>query len=82
MAEDAEDKTSWSYIIKVSMDGVHMNPQAAYVHCHELWYNDIGSVHGLLEAICEYQCVALNKLPDDNLESFYGTKYPIHYNEK
>ena len=49
--------------------GVYMDPRTAYQHWHELQYSQFMSVHGLLNAMCDYQRMAQQKLTDDMLES-------------
>ena len=54
-----------------------------YFLCHELRYEDFGSVQALLESMREYQRIALEK---SNLESILWNKvrsrYPTHSREK
>ena len=66
-----EDKESWVKIKQVYLDqyGVHMNPRTAYQRCHELQYEQFGSVQGLVDAMREYQRMAPQKLKDETLES-------------
>ena len=51
-----------------------MDPRTAYLRCHELRYEDLGSVQALLEAMREYQRMAPEKLSDTNLESILWNK--------
>ena len=77
-----EEKASWGSIKKIyqAQFGFHMDPQTAYRRCHELQYNDFGSVQGLLESMREYQRIAPSKLSDANLELILWNKVP--YSEK
>ena len=53
----AEERGSWLSIKKVFQGqyGTHMDPRTAYLRCHELQYEELGSVQALLEAMREYQ---------------------------
>ena len=53
-----------------------MDPRTAYFRCHELRYEDFGSVQALLESMREYQRIAPEKLSDTNLESILWNKVP------
>ena len=37
---------------------IHMDPRTAYQRCHELPYNQFGSVQGLMSAMRDYQRMA------------------------
>ena len=52
-----EECTSWTSIARIFQGqyGVHMDPCIAYLRCHKLRNEDLGSVQGLLEAMREYQ---------------------------
>ena len=52
-----EDKSSWESITEVfkAQYGIHMDPRTAYQCCHELQYNQFGSVQGLMSAMRDYQ---------------------------
>ena len=54
-----------------------MNPRTAYQHCHNLQYDSISFVQGLLESMRGYQQVTPQKLSDANLESILWNKVPI-----
>ena len=73
-----EERTSWTAIARIFQGqyGVHMDPRTAYLRCHELRYEDLGSVQALLEAMREYQRMAPEKLSDTNLESILWNKVP------
>ena len=47
-----------------------------YFQCHELRYEDFGSVQALLESMREYQRIAPEKLSDTSLESILWNKVP------
>ena len=53
-----------------------MDPRTAYFRCHELRYEDFGSVQALLESMREYQRIAPEELSDTNLESVLWNKVP------
>ena len=74
----AEERASWVSIVKIFQGqyGVHMDPRTAYLRCHELRYEDLGSVQALLESMREYQRMAPEKLSDTNLESILWNKVP------
>ena len=46
-----------------------MDPRPAYQHCHELQYNQFGSVQGLMSAMSNYQRISPGMLTDSVLES-------------
>ena len=73
-----EERTSWASITDIFQGqyGVHMDPRTAYFRCHELRYEDFGSVQALLESMREYQRIAPEKLSDTNLESILWNKVP------
>ena len=73
-----EERASWSSITSIFQGqyGVHMDPRTAYIRCHELRYEDFGSVQALLESMREYQRIAPEKLSDTNLESILWNKVP------
>ena len=75
----AEERGSWLSIKKVFQGqyGTHMDPRTAYLRCHELQYEELGSVQALLEAMREYQRLAPEKLSDANLESILWNKVPV-----
>ena len=60
----AEDKAQWERIKEVFKGeyGIHLDPCTAYQHCHELRYEQFGSVQSLLTAMREYQRIAPHKL--------------------
>ena len=45
-----------------------MDTWTAFLRCHELHYEELGSVQVLLEVMREYQCLALKKLSNANLK--------------
>ena len=57
----SEDKTSWEKIVEVykGQYGIHLDPRTAYQRCHELSYDQFGSAQGLLDAMRDYQRMAL-----------------------
>ena len=73
-----EERASWTLITSIFQGqyGVHMDPRTAYFRCHELRYEDFGSVQALLESMREYQRIAPEKLSDTNLESILWNKVP------
>ena len=73
------DKTSWPKIVEIykGQYGVHLDPRTAYQRCHELTYEQFGSAQGLLEAMRDYQRLALTKLTNETLESILWNKAPI-----
>ena len=73
----SEDKTSWQKIVEIFRGHAIMDPRTAYQRCHDLQYDNFGSVQGLLEAMRDYQCTAPQKLSDANLESILWNKVPI-----
>ena len=56
---------------KLKSSEVNMDPRTVYQHCHDLQYDNFGSVQGLLESMRDYQHMAPQKLSDTNLESSY-----------
>ena len=78
MAENA-DNTSWKRIVIIykGQYGVHLDPRTAYQRCHELNYKQFESAQGLLEAMRDYQQLALIKLTDETLESILWNKAPV-----
>ena len=52
---------------------MHVDSRTAY----ELRYDQFGCAQGLLNAICEYQRMAPEKLSDSILESILWNKVPI-----
>ena len=75
----AEERGSWVSIKKIFQGqyGTHMGPRTAYLRCHELQYEELGSVQALLEGMREYQRLAPDKLSDTNLESILWNKVPV-----
>jgi len=75
----AEHKTDWSKITEVyrGQYGVHLDPRTAYQRCHELQYEQFGSVQGLLNSMREYQRMAPLKLTNEVLESILWNKVPV-----
>ena len=73
-----EECASWASITDIFQGqyGVHMDPRTAYFRCHELRYEDFGSVQALLESMREYQRIAPEKLSDTSLESILWNKVP------
>jgi len=69
-----EDKSSWERIVSQYL-GDSLEFTTAYQRCHELQYDNFGSVQGLLESMRDYQRMAPQKLSDANLESIYGIKF-------
>ena len=57
-------------------------PRTAYLRCHELRYEELGSVQALLEAMKEYQCLAPEKLSDANHESILWNQVPIVFQKE
>ena len=74
-----EERGSWASIKKIFQGqyGIHMDPRTAYLRCHELQYEELGSVQALLESMREYQRLAPGKLSDTNLESILWNKVPV-----
>ena len=54
------NKVSWSKIVEIycGQYSVHLDPCMA---CQELQYYHSGSVQGLLDGMCDYQCKAPRK---------------------
>ena len=75
----SEERGSWESTKKIFQGqyGIHMDPRTAYLRCHELQYEELGSVQALLEAMREYQRLAPEKLSDANLESILWNKVPV-----
>ena len=76
----AEERGSCRVSIKKIFQGqygTHMDPRTAYLRCHELQYEELGSVQALLEGMREYQRLAPDKLSDTNLESILWNKVPV-----
>ena len=63
----AKDKSSWEEF--KAQYGIHMDPRPAYQHCHELQYNQFGSVQGLMSAMSNYQRISPGMLTGSVLES-------------
>ena len=59
-----------------------MNPRTAYQRCHELQYEQFGSVQGLVDAMREYQRMAPQKLKDETLESILWNKVPVELQQE
>ena len=57
--------------------GIHLDLRTAYQRCQELRYEQFGSVQGLLDAMRDYQHMALRKLTDETLELILWNKVPI-----
>ena len=74
-----EDKSRWENIVQLYKVhyGVHMDLRTAYLHCHELQYNEFTSLQGLLEAMNDYQGMAPDHLSNDNLISILWNKVPF-----
>ena len=74
-----EECGSWASMKKIFQGqyGIHMDPRTAYLRCHELQYEELGSVQALLEAMREYQRLAPDRLSDRNLESILWNKVPL-----
>jgi len=74
-----QHKTDWSKITEVyhGQYGIHLDPRTAYQRCHELQYEQFGSVQGLLNSMREYQQMAPLKLTDQVLESILWNKAPV-----
>ena len=74
-----EERGSWASIKKIFQGqyGIHMDPRTAYLRCHELQYEELGSVQVLLEAMREYQRLAPDRLSDTNLQSILWNKVPV-----
>ena len=75
----SKERGSWTSTKKIFQGqyGIHMDPRTAYQRCHELQYEELGSVQALLEAMREYQRLAPEKLSDANLESILWNKVPV-----
>ena len=75
----AEHKADWGKIMEVyrGQYGIHLDPRTAYQRCHELQYEQFGSVQGLLNSMREYQRMAPLKLTDGVLESILWNKVPV-----
>ena len=58
---------------------IHLGPRTAYQRCNELRY---GSAQGLLDAMKDYQRMALHKLTDGTLESILWNKVPIELQQE
>jgi len=72
-------KGCWEDIVHVyrGQYRVHMDPRTAYQRCHELQYEQFSSVQGLVDAMCDYQRMAPQKLTDTVLESILWNKVPV-----
>ena len=79
-----DEKASWKAIKKVHRGqyGMHLDPRAAYQHCHELRYEQFNSVQGLLDAMGDYQRMAPHKLRDETLESILWNKVLIELQQE
>ena len=72
-------KSLWESITEVFevQYGIHMDPRTAYQRCHELQYNQFGSVQVLMSAMRDYQRIAPGMLTDSVLECILWNKVPV-----
>ena len=52
-----------------------MDPRTAYQHCHDLQYDNFGSVQGLLESMRDYQCMAPQNSQMLNWNLYSGIRF-------
>ena len=69
-------------MVYIYLDSQTAYSRTAYQQCKELQYDQFSLVQGLVDAIRDYQRMALQKLKDETLESVLWNKVPLELQQE